>query len=137
MKPTNCSSKNYVAHGIATTTTTTTVAAAAADDDDGVLTMASFVSQFLIHEHGNCGHDITPTYTSSITTLQTRACFQENWAYGITHKPSFITIKEMTCDSIIQSQTKGFLLSNSQLLMKIVKKGIFSSNEIQWTKTNG
>jgi len=29
MKPTNCSSKNYVAHG-----TTTTTAAAAADDDD-------------------------------------------------------------------------------------------------------
>jgi len=65
-------------------------------------TMASFVSQFLIHEHGNCGHDITPTYTSSITTMENRARFQENWAYGIIHKPT-------KCDSIIQSHTKGIL----------------------------
>jgi len=31
MRPTNCSSKNYVSHG---TATTTAAAAAAADDDD-------------------------------------------------------------------------------------------------------
>jgi hypothetical protein len=97
MRPTNWSFKNYVAHGTAT-----------ADDDDNVLIHG--ISHFLIHEHANCGHDLTPTFPSSITTKEKKACFQENWIYGITHKPSFIIIKEMKCNSIIPSQTKHILI---------------------------